>query len=102
MQSDLSEEWTQFENKINMEPNSEGAVVSYLDYSGNVVYVAKHKNYDYVFMRACRECMRKRFNSNMILQRINNLHIDHPNQNELTKKALQFNAYYRSLNLEDQ
>src|SRR5947207_4330861 len=82
--------------------NSEGAVVNCLDKNGKVIYVYKHKNFTYVFMRAVREQMRKKASVQSILNRIKNLHIKHPQETELTKQLLQFNAYFRSQSLENQ
>jgi hypothetical protein len=77
--------------------NSEGAVVSVVDTTGNTVYVYKHKNYDYIFLRCVREQMRKKATPSRILARIHNLHITHPNLEKITKWSLMFNAYFRLL-----
>jgi len=77
------------------EKNSEGAVVYCTDINNNVVHMYKHKNYTYIFARAVREKMRARGNSNVIISRIDNLHIDHPNKKQLLEYYLQFNAWLR-------
>lgn len=91
------EEWLKIEEKITLDDNSEGGVISCLDSNGNVVYVYKFKNNTYVFMRAVREQMRKLVNDESILKRIKNLHFEHPNKESLTLLALQFNAFFRLL-----
>lgn len=84
------------------QPNSEGAVVNCLDADGNVIYVYKHKNYDYIFLRALREQMRKHAPSSRIMQRFKNLHIEHPEFDKMINYAFRFNAYFRKLAENDQ
>lgn len=80
-----------FENQ----PNSEGAVVCCLDDDNNVMYVYKHKNYDYIFLRALREQMRKYASTSRILARFKNLHIVHPEFDKMIDFSFKFNAYFR-------
>lgn len=75
--------------------NSEGAVVSCLDENNNVVYVYKHKNFDYIFRRALREQMKKNATTQRIFKRFSELHIVHPNYENMIDWALKFNAWYR-------
>ena len=82
--------------------NSEGAVVNCIDGTGNTVYVYKHKNYDYVLMRALREQMRKHATTKKIINRLDNLHIIHPDFENKKQQSIEFNAWVnRTLNKTD-
>lgn len=89
------EETTEASNYFENKNNSEGAVVNCVDDAGNVVYVFKHKNFDYIFKRALREQMKKYAPTQRILKRFSELHIVHPNYDAMVDWALKFNAYYR-------
>ena len=96
-------EFEHIENHFETQENSEGAVVSCISrQTSEVLYVYKHKNFDYVFERSLREQMKKKSSELQILNRFNNLHIKHPNITNLTQWALKFNAYYRLLTDEEQ
>lgn len=88
-------ESSQIEKYFETNENSEGSVVNCVDESGNLIYVYKHKNFDYVFKRALREQMKKFATTQKILRRFDNLHIVHSNYNTMVNWALNFNAYYR-------
>lgn len=98
---ETDDEKTNAESYFEKKNNSEGAVVSCVDKDSNTVYVYKHKNYDYIFMRAIREQMKKYATTQRILKRINELHISHPNHEALVDKFLKFNAFYRQKISED-
>lgn len=83
------------ENYFETKENSEGAVVNCIDSNSNTIYVYKHKNFDYIFKRALREQMRKFATTQKILKRFSQLHIAHPNYNQMVDWAIKFNAYYR-------
>lgn len=89
------------EKKIESDCNSEGAVVHVMD-NQNVIYIYKHKNFDYIFRRAAREQMKKNIPFRILLSRLNNLHIQHPNSEQLKNKMLQFYAYYKTLSQPEQ
>ncbi len=91
------EEWKDLSLKIRSDNNSEGGVISYVNEENKVVYVCKYKNDTYTFMRAVREQMRNNASNNKIIVRINNLHFEHAEKEKLTRRALQFNAYYTLL-----
>jgi adenylate kinase family enzyme len=89
------------EHYFESQKNSEGAVVYCTHDDQKVDYVYKHKNYDYIFMRALREQMRKMAPTSRILKRFAELHIVHPDLQQMTDQALKFNAYYRLLKSEN-
>lgn len=82
--------------------NSEGAVVYRVSLDGVARFAWKHKNYDYIFRRALREKMRSKSLSSAIVKRMESLHIKHPRYEEMLERGLRFNAWYRSLNEEQQ
>lgn len=89
---------TYFETK----DNSEGAVVSCIDSKGNTVYVYKHKNFDYIFKRALREQMKKYASSQRIMKRFSELHIVHPNYEQMVDWAFKFNAWFRQASFSEE
>jgi adenylate kinase family enzyme len=89
------------EKYFETQDNSEGAVVSCVDEKYNVIYVYKHKNYNYIFIRALREQMRKNSPTTRIIRRFEDLHIKHPSYDVMVNWALHFNAWYRTLNEKD-
>lgn len=100
----VSETWittqemiSDIEKYFELQENSEGAVVNCMDEIGNVIYVYKHKNYDYIFDRALREQMRNKNSTITLINRMNNLHIVHPRYTDKLDWGLKFNAYYRTL-----
>lgn len=90
-----TEQMSAVENHFELLENSEGAVVSCVDNDGNVVYMYKHKNFDYVFRRALREQMKNKALTPRILKRFDELHIVHPNFKGMVEWALKFNAFYK-------
>lgn len=90
-------ELSSVEKYFETQDNSEGAVVSCLDDKNNVIYVYKHKNYNYIFIRALREQMRKNSSTINIMKRMNRLHIEHPSFDAMIKWGLKFNAWYRMM-----
>jgi hypothetical protein len=82
--------------------NSEGAVVYRINNFGMPIFAYKHKNYDYIFRRALREKMRSKSLSNAIIKRMESLHIKHPRYEEMLNRGLRFNAWFRSLQEEQQ
>lgn len=82
--------------------NSEGAVVSCVDENGKVVYMYKHKNYDYVYQRALREQMKQYASTTKILERFARMHIVHSNHNALLERFLKFNAWFRQATFTNQ
>lgn len=85
------------ETHFELQPNSEGAVVSCLNDKNEVIYIYKHKNFNYICIRALREQMRRDATNLKITKRFQDLHIKHPSYNEILKWALHFNSYYKLL-----
>ena len=79
--------------------NSEGAVVSCLNEHNQIVYMYKHKNIKYIYERALREQMKKNANSLKIKERFRTIHIFHPDHEKLLEKFLNFNSWYKHMNL---
>jgi hypothetical protein len=81
------------------EENSEGAVVYCANENGNIVWMYKHKNNDYVFRRAIREKMRAKAPISRIIDRIDNLHFIHPQKDELLAYYIRFYAWIMTTDL---
>lgn len=80
------------------EDNSEGAVV-YKIYINNktneerVLHIYKFKNYKYIFWRAVREKIRAKSTISRMTYRLNDLHVNVPNLDQLIQEAIRFYAY---------